>query len=269
MRQGFRLQIITAICFSLALSPFFVSAATPSKDFINRQQSFYKVMELSNAELQNLNTTLNNLKIDNNNDKSEEMNQYTQEKAEFLKTISQFEVYNRDTKDKISKTKDIAGLKSLAVEFKNWRENIYNPQAQIIVNFSLLLQQKTILDTANDRLNKVQQDVKKLENLGIDQINKLNSLLYKAKINLDEANQSFEKAKTIFNTYFNSATSTMATATEEIATSTENATSTINIEVTQKQIDIPQLQTLLEDGFTKIKSVYETFIEMSSVVKKL
>lgn len=277
MKQGFKLQLITTICFSLALSPFFVSAVTTSKDFSNRQQAFYKVMELAGAELQNLNTTLNDLKIDN---ASEEMNQYIQEKTEFLKTISQFDAHNQDTKDKISKTKDITGLKSLAIEFKSWRENTYNPQAQIIVNFSLLLQQKTILDTANDRLDKIQQDVKKLENLGIDQINKLNSLLDKSKKDLNEANQSFEKAKTILDNYFNSATSTTATSTEEIsndisnqgfaiATSTGNATSTANIEINGEQINISQLQILLENGFSKIKSVYETFLEMSSVVKKL
>lgn len=290
MKRRFKLQLITAICFSLAISPFFVSAVTTSKDFSNRQQAFYKVMELSGAELQNLDKTLNDLKIDNN---SEEMNRYTQEKTEFLKTISQFEGYNQDTKDKISKTKDITGLQSLAIEFKNWRENTYNPQAQIIVNFSLLLQEKTILDTTNDRLDKIQQDVKKLENLGIDQINKLNSLLDKSKKDLDEANQSFEKAKTILDSYFSqsktisdyfnpdkSATSTAATSTEvisndisnqgfAIATSTENATSTTNIEINEEQIDISQLQLLLENGFSKIKSVYETFIEMSAVVKKI
>jgi len=266
MKKGLKLQLITAICFSLALSPFFVSAVTTSKDFSNRQKAFYKVMELSGAELQNLNKTLNDLKIDNN---SEEMNQYAQEKTEFLKTIFQFEEYNQEIKDKISEAKNITSLKSLAIEFKNWRENTYNPQAQIIVNFSLLLQQKTILDTANDRLNKIQQDVKKLENLGIDQINKLNSLLDKSQKDLGEANQSFEKAKTILDNYFNSATSTIATTTEEIATSTENATSTVSIEINKEQIDISQLQMLLENGFSKIKSVYETFIEMSAVVKKL
>ncbi|MFA5386091.1 MAG: hypothetical protein WC297_00185 [Candidatus Paceibacterota bacterium] len=261
MKQRFKLQLVTAICFSLAISPFFVLAATPSKDFTNRQQSFHKVMELSNAEIQNLNKSLDDLQLDGNSE-------YAQEKTKLSEILSGFDAYNKEVSEKISKAKSVASLKTLAVEYKNWRENTYNLQAQIIINFSLLVQQRAMLDTANDRLNKVQKDVEKLGNLGVDQITQLNLLLDKSRQNLGDANQSFEKAKTIIDDYF-SATSTPATTTEEIATSTANASSTIDVEINEGQVDASQLQLLLEDGFTKIKSAYEAFIEMSAVVKKL
>jgi len=236
MDKKLKTQFLVAICFPLVLALSFASASTPSADFLSRQKIFYKVMELSEAELKNLKDL-----------------DYSQKKDEFLKKLSEFEVYNKEVKEKISKTETIEDLKNLAVDFKNWREETYNPQVRIMINFSLILKQKEILATTTERFEKIEKDVKKLTNLGLEQKQQLNSLLDIAKNRLGLANDSFQKAKTVLDDYLY-ATSTLSTTTEST--------------ITEKQFNNFEFQELIKESFEKIKEVYEIFLKMSGLARK-
>ena len=253
MKNGFKSQSVIAICFSLVLTFSFVSASAPSADFLFRQKTFYKVMELSRAELKNLNENLNGLKTDKDSD-------YAKKKDEFLKKLSEFEIYDKEVEEEISKTKTVEDLKNLAVDFKNWREEAHNPQVQIMMNFSLILKQKEILATTTERFEKIEKDVKKLTDLGLEQKQQLNSLLDLAKNRLNLANDSFQKAKTILDDYLY-ATSTLSTSTTSTSTTSTSTT-------TEKQFNNLEFQELIKESFEKIKEVYEIFLKMSGLARK-
>ena len=246
MDKKLKTQFLVAICFPLILALSFASASTPSADFLFRQKTFYKVMELSRAELKNLNENLNGLKTDKDSD-------YAKKKDEFLKKLSEFEIYDKEVEEEISKTKTVEDLKNLAVDFKNWREEAHNPQVQIMMNFSLILKQKEILATTTERFEKIEKDVKKLTNLGLEQKQQLNSLLDIAKNRLGLANDSFQKAKTVLDDYLY-ATSTLSTTTEST--------------ITEKQFNNFEFQELIKESFEKIKEVYEIFLKMSGLARK-
>jgi len=266
MSQKIKLLITLAICFLFFLNSLSIPVGAVSDEVVSKQQIFYKVTDLFDAELKNLNDNLNGAKIEDNSE-------FTQKRNEFLKELSDFNNYNKDLKEKISNTGSAEDLKNLAINFKDWREKTYNSQAQIIINFALLLKQKEVSATAIERFGKIEKDIKKLTNLGVEQTQKLNSLLNDSKTKLNLADESFQKAKTILNDYLSASSSqedianaTSTAATSTIATSTESATSTLLI-ASEKQFDTSKFQELIKESFEKIKSAYEIFLEMSALVK--
>lgn len=270
MSQKIKLLITLAVCFLFFLNSLPIPVGAVSDEVASKQQIFYKITDLFDAELKNLNDNLNGAKLEDNSE-------FTQKRNEFLKELSDFENYNKYLKEKISKTANPEDLKNLAINFKDWREKTYNSQAQIIINFALLLKQKEVSATAIERFGKIEKDIKKLTNLGVEQTIKLTFLLNESKSKLNLADESFQKAKNILYDYLSAsssqdiiATSTISTstiATSTIATSTE-ATSTIPI-APMEQFDTSKFQESIKESFEKIKSAYEIFLEMSNLVKKI
>jgi len=258
MNKKLKLQFILFIFFPLVLIFSSASASTSSTDFLSRQKIFYKVMELSNAEIKTLNENLNNLRIDNKD--------YAQKREEFLKKLSEFEIYNKEVKEKISKTETLEDLKNLAVDFKNWREQTYNPQVQIMIDFSLIFKQQEILATTTERFEKISKDVKKLTNLGAEQKQQLNSLLETAKEKLNSANDFFQKAKIELDDYLFNSSTELATTTSTENTTSNLATTTESIEI-KKQFNHFECQELIKKSFETIKEIYEIFLKMSDLVK--
>ena len=280
MNQKFKTQItLVVVCLSLisSLNFSFASGKNSSPEFLFRQKIFYKVMELADVELQNLKESLDKVKAEN-------IENGSQIKDRFLAKLSEFVVYHKEIKEKISQATEAQDLKNLALDFKNWREKTYNPQTQIIINFVLIAKQKEILITATERFEKIAKDVKKLTNLlGQEKARELNSLLDLAKNRIDLANNSYQKAKAMLDDYLSSALIekhleiTTSTGIAEITTSTDSTENTNLIENThlnqsiavETQFNHFEFQELVKDSFEKIKMVYEIFLEMSKLALSL
>src|SRR3989338_7062184 len=53
-------------------------------------------------------------------------------------------------------------VKQLAIDFKNWRNLVYNPKIEKIVSFNLVFQGKNIIAIAQNRLDKIQGELEKI-----------------------------------------------------------------------------------------------------------
>lgn len=79
-------------------------------------------------------------------------------------------------------------LKTMANDFKEWRVNIYDPQAKQIFDFLLFAQAESVFDTADSRFNKIALDLTKLELVASkSDARTLSRTLDGAKKNLDAA----------------------------------------------------------------------------------
>lgn len=186
-------------------------------------------------------------------------------------------------------------IKTRAENFKKWREESYLPVVDEITNFLLIGQQDNAIETAENRWQKVNSDVTKLKKIKFRKIGELEKSLKKAGESIEEAKVLNKKARELFKeTYLSVKTSATAKNATSFATST-SPTSSSNTDkdsirktdeelTTKNTTEIKQeekkenaeptilqssIKDLVKDSLTKVKDAYQSFIEMSNLVRKL
>lgn len=155
---------------------------------------------------------------------------------------------------------NLAGVKTLAASFKEWRDASFVPVASAVEEFLLIAGQARALSVAETRYAKIASDVAKLERTKLKRVETLSAFLSAARAHLDEASAAYERAHTRF-----AALITPATSVEKNAEEPEVATTTITAEAEATPPIRDEIRTSLE----KIKQAYLVFIEMSAEVKKI
>ncbi|MEK7654248.1 MAG: hypothetical protein AAB345_03115 [Patescibacteria group bacterium] len=90
---------------------------------------------------------------------------------------------------------EVADIKFLADDLRTWKEEIFDPQVQEILNFSLILQARSILRTAESRYLKIRSDIERLSDLKILTDNRANLLLTEARLLLTAADTLLNQAE--------------------------------------------------------------------------
>lgn len=157
-------------------------------------------------------------------------------------------------------------IKTRAEVFKGWREDKYVPTADEINDYFLIEQQKQALETTKNRANKIRIDIEKLKKARIKTFD-LEKLFSKTDILIKDAQELNDKATLLF--YKTKILPPqdeviISEATEEVIHIT---TSTI-IHGVEKNPE-PSTKDLVKESFTKVKNVYQIFIDMSNVARKL
>ncbi len=124
-------------------------------------------------------------------------------------------------------------VKFLADDLKTWKEEIFDPEVQEILNFSLILQARSILRTAELRYLKIRSDVERLSDLKILTDNRAELLLTEARLLLTAADTFLD------------------TAEELLAEGDQDA----------------QLRKTVNAAIAKIKLAYKKFLDISYLVK--
>lgn len=203
--------------------------------------------------------------------------------SEINKTATFYEIVKKNA-DKIDENVSDEEIKNNAEDFKKWREENFSPLAEEINNFLLIEQQKSSIDTAEKRWEKVKNDVLKLKkSYSAKKMQPFETLLKQAEESNADAKEIYMEARDLFDkTYLSpfkekdNAATTTVTATEKenavVASSTkadiiknsadENASST-------PPIPPPSIRDLIKDSLTNVKRTYQIFIEMSGLVRKL
>lgn len=182
--------------------------------------------------------------------------------------------YYDDEKENIEKMEDISveDIKSIAGQFKKWREETYIPLQNEINDFFFIEQEQNAIETANNRLKKVGDDITKLKKAKIKNISKLEEMFKKAEKTLKESAEFHNKAEKMFGNQYiypilytnQNATSSTSTVVEKI---TQSATSTPA--TSTSQYSTSSIKDFGKQSFEKIKDAYKIFIEMSNLVRKL
>ena len=142
-----------------------------------------------------------------------------------------------EMKNRLEDADSIEKVKQLAIDFKNWRSLVYNPKVEKIISFTLVSLEKNILETANQRLEKIKSDLEKLEGAKLIKKEETAGLLKKSIASLNRANELNHQAKLILLKNLN------------------------------EDEEAPAIKSLVEESLKEIRITYKIFIEIGNLVK--
>lgn len=176
---------------------------------------------------------------------------------EFKLSLENYSTYYRDQSKKLADLTTIGEVKNLAQKIKDYRDEIYNPQIQQIVNFILLFYNENVLKIANARLDKISADIQKLEKLGYIKAGAFASEMKFAAQTLNDARAFFEEAKK----------AVFAPSQSEEETVIESG---ISAPMEDEKAQPPvEPNKLMENSLNKVKSAYDTFLKVGKGVRKI
>ncbi len=194
-----------------------------------------------------------------------------------LDRITKVLSYLETGKKALSAEQSLEEIKNQAESFKKWREETYIPLSDEINSFLIIQKQKKSLVIAETRTSKIEKDMAKIEKLfSAKKVQPLKALIAKAKKYISDANQSHNEASSLFDEKYvlifekeniNTSSSTDVLVDEdepEEENLIESATSS-----SATAIQTPSIKDLIGDSLTSVRSAYQTFIEMSNLVRKL
>lgn len=199
----------------------------------SRVSAILKIIDLSRLEVEDLIKKLSSLE---NLDKN-----YSDLRDSFLSILSDYLIY-LDNAEIEANNPELSpdDLKLLANNLKQWRDAKYNNTLKKTVNFIWVLREADLLDTAHNRLDKISTDLKKAKNSRFIKIADLMPPLEKATTLLKEAKMSSKLAHELL----------FATTTPENYKSST-------------------LDDVVEETLSKIKSAYQEFFKMNSLIKEM
>lgn len=238
-------------------------------DLETRKKILNKVFETTQSEINGLEKKLNDLNLSDNLEKINES---------FLNDLSGFKSYNKSLSEKANSDEiSLEEIKSMAKEIKDWRETTYTPKLKEITNMTFIFDEENLLKIAQERIEKISGDIKKLSRQNYINTEKLKTLLSKAEKALQAAKDNQNEAKNLFLKSFES-----LVKTEKNASSTEQQEiiSTMSIIAEQPKEAVSEVEeetpaeiqesvrNSLKDSLKNIKGTYDIFFQMNSEIKK-
>lgn len=264
-----------------------------------RIETFGKVIDLSLAEAKDLKVKL--LAADN---LSDAMKPWQDAMVDRLsRAIERLGNEEQNFGDN-GKTFDLATLKTTAQAFKDWRDTNYLPYANQVRDFILVRGEENAVQVAAKRLQKISDDVRKLERARVKNVSQLSALLKKASGLVKESGDADIDVQNRFWEAYVAPMIATSTATSSTASSTDNAVATVSTTtLTSVSTDLsatssanssspissstatsstptgnaadetsPQptsIKDLVSASLAKVRGAYQVFIEMSNLVREL
>lgn len=247
-----------------------------------RMDTFHKVLELSLVEAKEFKANI----VVMDTGKIKEIERWKDSVLGVLDVAQKYFGDQEEWLDLNSKTLDLAGIKTAATKFKEWREKNYLETVDQVQAFLLITQEALAIKTSEKRLQKVAEEIKKIlrTRAGSKKTTELSELLASAVNLITDAKSMNEDASNIFFQNYvlpliatSTATSTLPIATStppiptstlELATSTATSTPLIGV-----PLPPPSPALTIKDkviaSLTKIRDAYQTFIDMSNSVRDL
>lgn len=163
-------------------------------------------------------------------------------KGDALRDLDEYAAYYKKTKTSLEKEETLDGVKDLAKEVKEYRDTTYTPGVEKIIRFILVFYNEEVLGVTNDRLGKIEADVKKLDKLGVIKEGDFRGKLDEAIGLLKEAANLQGDAKKII---LGTASSTDSEMEKKLST-----------------------KGMIEKSLNNVKTVYDIFLELNQNVKK-
>ncbi len=207
----------------------------PEEKLAKAKEDLTKALDLSLKKVESLKTRLNELNFPPES-REQEL------KTQALKELDDYARYYNETKGHLDKATSLDEVKELARQVKEYRDTTYTSGVEKIVKFISVFYNEEILGVANDRRDKIEGDIKKLDKFGVIKEGDFRKKLDETGKLLKEAAELQGDAKQMIL----SATSTTAT-TKNKGSSTKE---------------------MIEQSFNNVKTVYGIFLELNQEVKK-
>lgn len=207
---------------------------SPAERTSKAKDDLQKALDLSLKKVDSLRVKLNDLKFPEDS-REEEL------RLTYLKDLNAYAQYYNGADKKLSQLETLDEIKDLARNVKEYRDTTYSPGGERVVRFILVFYNEEVLGIANDRYNKIEADIRKLEELEFIKKGVFNERMGNAKDLLAEAADLQRQAK-------------------EMALNSSSG-----ILVKGKPVSV---KDLLEKSLNNIKSVYGIFLDLNQATKK-
>lgn len=228
-----------------------------AKEINTREKIMKEALTSSLDEVNNIKTRLEKLPDFEKDSKEKEL------KNKFMEELTNYEIYYKGQNENldllIANSKDNEtlneDLKKAIVDLKDYREDIYNPTFQKMVEFLILFYSADVLQITQTRFDKISNDIKKLEKLGLIKTVYSKLSMEKALELINDANALQAKAKDLI--------------LNPDVSDKKNGDNTEEIVGDKKEpIAQPTPRELIETSLNKIKSTYDIFLQISKDIRK-
>lgn len=228
-----------------------------NKEIEIRKIALLNIVILSLSEINDLKEKLESLVL--NTDKQMEI------KDELIKILDQNKDYAEQLQKELEKDFSLEEIKNLTAAFKKWRSEHYNIDVKNTLSFILIYQEKSVIKTADVRLEKIISDLRKLENTKLIKKEDSWKHLNNAIKNLTNAHLLNNKAENLLLKNFETASSTpIDSINQDLSDQGENDNSSSKDE--EKLYD--DVKFLVEKSLNEIKNAYKSFLQISSIIKR-
>lgn len=223
-----------------------------------RKQILKEILDLSLSETKNLKESLEKLDLTSS--------EWKEIKEKLLEALGQSDDHYKEIQGNLEKNDyNLDESKAIAKNLKEWRENIYTPQLNAIINMLLIFQNEDLLKITQSRLDKIENDIKKINKQNYIKTESLKIYLDQATQTLKDAKDANEKAKVIF-------LEIERVENEKDSSKGQNfgiETSQTQNNNAEKEKNHENVQKLLIDSLKNIKNTYEIFFQMNLKIKNL
>ncbi len=166
---------------------------------------------------------------------------YEELRDDHLASLRDFIQHYNAVLSKLSELEDVDAIKALAAELKDWRDSIVTPEMEKIVEFLLVFQGRAILNTANNRLHLIDDDIQYFQDVKDLKNARVRTLLNDAAELLKSADRLQILAEEVL----------LAQADPEPA----------------QIISSPTIRAIVSSALLKVKAAYKNFLEISVILR--
>jgi len=167
--------------------------------------------------------------------------------SSFKNYLDEAAAYFNEAETRAGDIADLDAIKDLAAKLKNYRDNVYNPELQKIVDFLLWRQVNGLVVSAETRWQKIEAEIKKFEKYELIDPASFSEAMVEARAYIEEARE----------------------ITDAVGDSIANPETQPESDQASVSTDAPTNRELLQTALEKLRSSYEIFVQISQDITKI
>jgi len=228
--------------------------SSEQNNITHRKKVIFDVLALSIQEITSVREKLNATQI----------NQESQSWAIreiILQWLNSEEKYFKEIKIRLSDDLSLYEVKALAREIQNHRNKNFNANLTNALDFILVLRTLRLTDIAENRWNRINADIQRIERVGLIRVNTFSPQMSEAKEKISKARSLAEKSFILIKNIY-------------LSIPEENSTPFVieisdNNKTIEKQQEPLSVRELCETAINNLKLGHDEFVQISIAVRRL
>jgi len=228
--------------------------SSEQNNITHRKKVIFDVLALSIQEITSVREKLNATQI-NQESKSWAIREI------ILQWLNSEEKYFKEIKIRLSDDLSLYEVKALAREIQNHRNKNFNANLTNALDFILVLRTLRLTDIAENRWNRINADIQRIERVGLIRVNTFSPQMSEAKEKISKARSLAEKSFILIKNIY-------------LSIPEENSTPFVieisdNNKTIEKQQEPLSVRELCETAINNLKLGHDEFVQISIAVRRL
>ena len=240
--------------------------APEAERFATKRAALESILSLSKLEAEELQAKLTALLLNNEIEKVQAL------RTKFAAALDSYLAYLKNADDTLATTPELTAIENIAGDLQEWKETIYNPEMQKILDFTLAFQNRQMLLVGDARLTRVATEIKRAK-LSREKAVAAKLLLNAASNHLKTAHALNEDAITAVRAYLAPNENRNTDAIQEDALlptpeTTPLTTPSVENDKNSLILPAPTPRELVTNSVKEIRATYENFLKIAELLNK-